>query len=555
MMAGKIVIGKGKQVLACGVALLLISHTSSADPARSRIVEPRMDQILLAHDTGAEVAFWESVKNADDSKELEAYLLTFPNGVFAALARIRLARLKPSTQSGPVADKTGGQTGEIAIPPMPTALQTLGHIGADWDDVYRLGVFAGVNAVRVFRFGTAADAGLMPGDIASSMDRRPITSSEQVSNYMKGRAPGVSVELEVDRNGARASIDITIADWLDKVWAAAHQGDSDAARQLGNAYAANDLIAQDFAASRNWLERAGQSGSDLAYLDLGLQYLDGKGVDKDSKKAFFYVLKSAQAGSPKGQLKAARMYANGWGIEEDQEAALQWYHRAAENGNAAAMRSLGLQYDVGGIVKEDMVQAAHWYEKAANAGNLDATADLGEIYQNGEAGRKKNMAEALRLYRVAADRGNAHGLYHLGRLYEWGDGVVQDRDEAIRLYRLAATKSVVARISLKAMGVPLYDSMEIQNLLSKLGFDPGPVDGAIGAKTREAIVDFQRTFGMVGAGEPSIELVKALRKVDLLRNRIAAKQLKKTPARTSESSPAQTPATLDSDLSDLGTLD
>lgn len=549
-------IGGGKKVLGCGIALALMTHAPSAGPVRSLIAEPT-GHIQLAHDTGAEVAFWETVKNADDPRELEAYLETFPNGIFAALARIRLTRLKPASQSNPVptTKKSAGQAVEVAIPQQPTALQTLGHIGVDWQDSYQKGVFAGVKAVHVFEFGTATVVGLMPADIITGIDRRPVTSSEQISSYIRGRAPGKTVELEVDRNGVKTGIEVEIADWLEQVWTAAHQGDAHAARQLGNAYAANDLIAQDFAASRNWLERAGQSGSAMAYLDLGMQFQEGKGLDKDSKKAFFFVLKSAQAGSAEGQLAVARMYANGRGVEKDREAAFQWYHRAADNGNAAAMRSLGLQYDIGGGVEKDIVQAAYWYEKAADAGNLDATADLGQIYQNGEAGRKKDLAEALRLYRIAADRGNANGLYRLARLYQWGDGVLQDRDEAIRLYRLAAAESVVARINLKAIGVPFFDAKEIQNLLNKLGFDPGPRDGAIGAKTREAIADFQRTFDMVGTGEPSLELVKALRKADQLRSRIAARKLKKTPDGTSESRPAQPSPASATDLSDLGELD
>lgn len=549
-------IGNTKRSLGCGILLIILLQASTVSRAQGILATPQTGYVLLAHDTTAEVAFWDSVKNADDPKEFEAYLLAFPEGVFAALARIRLARLKPSASSTKVADEVMVQAAEVTIPPLPTALRTLGHVGIDWDDVFRLGVFVGAKARSVFEFGTAADTGLMPGDIVVGLDGRPVMSADQVLNYLQGRTPGDRVEFEVDRNENKAKINVVIGDWLDRVWTAAHQGDPDAARQLGNAYAANDLIAQDYAASRSWLERAGQSGSAPAFFDLGRQYLNGDGLEKDGKKAFFFILKSAQAGFAEGQLQAARMYANGLGgVEKDPEAAIRWYHQAAENGNAAAMRSLGLKYDVGGSVEKDIEQAAYWYEKAANAGNLDATADLGQIYQNGEAGRKKDLVEALRLYRIAADRGNANGLYHLGRLYQWGDGVLQDREEAIRLYRLAVTNSIVAEISLKALGVPLYDTMEIQTVLSRLGFDPGPVDGAIGAKTREAIEDFQRTFGMVGTGEPSLDLLKSLRKADLERSRIAVRQLKKTPAKQPKTRPVSAPAKPDADLSDLGTLD
>jgi hypothetical protein len=41
-----------------------------------------------------EVAFWESVKDARDPEELQAYLKRYPSGAFAELAKIRLARIE-----------------------------------------------------------------------------------------------------------------------------------------------------------------------------------------------------------------------------------------------------------------------------------------------------------------------------------------------------------------------------------------------------------------------------------------------------------------------------
>lgn len=48
-----------------------------------------------AHDPAVvEVAFWESVKDARDPEEFRAYLSRYPNGAFAELAKIRLARIE-----------------------------------------------------------------------------------------------------------------------------------------------------------------------------------------------------------------------------------------------------------------------------------------------------------------------------------------------------------------------------------------------------------------------------------------------------------------------------
>jgi hypothetical protein len=45
--------------------------------------------------TEIDVAFWKSVEGSKDRSELQAYLNRFPNGIFAELARLRLARLQP----------------------------------------------------------------------------------------------------------------------------------------------------------------------------------------------------------------------------------------------------------------------------------------------------------------------------------------------------------------------------------------------------------------------------------------------------------------------------
>lgn len=53
--------------------------------------------------TPAEIAFWESVRDTKNPEELRAYLQTFPNGMFAPLARARLAALEkpPAVRPAP----------------------------------------------------------------------------------------------------------------------------------------------------------------------------------------------------------------------------------------------------------------------------------------------------------------------------------------------------------------------------------------------------------------------------------------------------------------------
>ncbi|HUQ26822.1 MAG TPA: hypothetical protein VM140_14245 [Burkholderiales bacterium] len=59
---------------------------------------------LAQIDSPAEIAFWESVRDSRNPAELQAYLDQYPNGRFAALAKVRLAALaKPAAAAQPVA--------------------------------------------------------------------------------------------------------------------------------------------------------------------------------------------------------------------------------------------------------------------------------------------------------------------------------------------------------------------------------------------------------------------------------------------------------------------
>ncbi|MEZ5858607.1 MAG: peptidoglycan-binding domain-containing protein [Geminicoccaceae bacterium] len=52
---------------------------------------------------------------------------------------------------------------------------------------------------------------------------------------------------------------------------------------------------------------------------------------------------------------------------------------------------------------------------------------------------------------------------------------------------------------------------EVQSLLGSLGYDPGPVDGIMGQKTRAAIRGFQEVAGLSVDGNVTEVLVAALR--------------------------------------------
>ena len=59
------------------------------------------------------------------------------------------------------------------------------------------------------------------------------------------------------------------------------------------------------------------------------------------------------------------------------------------------------------------------------------------------------------------------------------------------------------------------DIAELQQLLSDAGYDPGPVDGTFGNKTRLAVEELQRDLGLNPTGQPTADLIEALRQDNL----------------------------------------
>ena len=66
---------------------------------------PTKQQTVLAppatpqvHETTFELTFWNSVKNATDPSMFESYLIQYPKGVFAPIARAKIAALKRAAE-------------------------------------------------------------------------------------------------------------------------------------------------------------------------------------------------------------------------------------------------------------------------------------------------------------------------------------------------------------------------------------------------------------------------------------------------------------------------
>lgn len=111
-------------------------------------------------------------------------------------------------------------------------------------------------------------------------------------------------------------------------------------------------------------------GNPVAQNNLGIMYLDGKGVPQNMSEAVRYLSLSAAAGSSLGQNNLGGLYRDGKGVPRDFARAMQWFSASASQGNSAGMYNMGLMYELGQGIKPDPFRAYMWYALAADQGNM-----------------------------------------------------------------------------------------------------------------------------------------------------------------------------------------
>ena len=176
--------------------------------------------------------------------------------------------------------------------------------------------------------------------------------------------------------------------------------------------------------------------------DLAFCYLNGDGVERDSKKAEHWFLEAAKEGSHDAQMALGYSYLNGDGVEQNYKKAFYWLSLAAPYFTAAE-RGLAKCYYHGWGVKKDYEKALSMflklvdYDLADHGVNYGVCSNyLGLCYENGFG----NYAAAVSWYQKAAEAGLPEANYNLGICYAEGRGVAQDYVVAFYLLQKSAAK-------------------------------------------------------------------------------------------------------------------
>ena len=189
------------------------------------------------------------------------------------------------------------------------------------------------------------------------------------------------------------------------------------------------------------------------------------------------------------------MYGIGSGVSQDYAEAARWFRRAAEQGDADAQFNLGLMYEFGHGVSQGLVQAHKWYNLAASrASSLDPNHREKAVRFRDRIAARLTSAQLARAQRVAREwqprTSTAESPAHEQRPSTSAAPTPRTPN--------AGTESTRDRIA------------NLQRALRRLGYDPGPVDGVPGTRTRAAIRAFQADAGLPVTGQVSEGLESAV---------------------------------------------
>ncbi|WP_157100674.1 tetratricopeptide repeat protein [Rhodoplanes sp. Z2-YC6860] len=142
-----------------------------------------------------------------------------------------------------------------------------------------------------------------------------------------------------------------------------------------------------------------------AEYELGIRYLDGRGVPQNAAEAVRWLQRASDAGFAPAQFRLAGLNEKGDGVRKDVQAARRLYLAAAGKGHAKAMHNLAVLYAEGIDGKPDYKAASEWFRKAANYGLADSQYNLAILFARG-IGVQSNLAESYRWFSLAAAAGD-----------------------------------------------------------------------------------------------------------------------------------------------------
>ena len=316
-----------------------------------------------------EMIAWRKVLEKKTAESYRGFIENFPAGMFAELARIKLASLS-------MAEDGGRWAGEVN-----TAARDTG----------------GERSARLATLLQKADAALAANDLTVAVkiyrEAAGLGSAEAMYQlgklYDKGR--GVPRSLEVAANWYRAS---------------AERGFARAMSALGNMHEFGEGVPRSLAHALRLYQSAAEQGDANGMTSLAFLYATGKGVARDRKLARKWYLAGAQKGNRRAMFNLALMQIRGEGGKISYEEAAGWLKKAADKGHSGAMRQLAALYEEGKGVPRAPQTASKLLLASFQAGNRDARTDLLVRPETWSRATRRQVQMALRRRGIYSGRPN-----------------------------------------------------------------------------------------------------------------------------------------------------
>lgn len=193
-------------------------------------------------------------------------------------------------------------------------------------------------------------------------------------------------------------------------------------------------------------------------VELGIRYLSGNGVTKDSKEGLCLIQDAADKGNRFGELILGICYKDGYGVEKNQEKAFQCFLSSAKKGNVVAMCHLGQAYEFGAGVERNIKEAVRYYQESADGNYPPAMINMAVCYEHGR-GVERDMDKSFVMMRKAADSGNDGAMYLLAKYYFNGWGTKEDKGEALRVLHQIKDSSYVKEVNRLSVIIERGDTM------------------------------------------------------------------------------------------------
>jgi len=223
----------------------------------------------------------------------------------------------------------------------------------------------------------------------------------------------------------------------------------DVMNTIANAFMKGDYDAE----ALHWYTRGAEQGNAECQYMLGLQYIANLIVEKDYRKAVYWLEKADKQGHAEAherlgstQYDLGNSYYYGWyNLAEDKTEAAKWYEKSALNGYAEGQREIGHCYLHGVGVSANPEKAIYWLKKAVEQNDPEAKTIMALMYLHGNH-LPEDDKKAFQLLKEAAeaDEPDENAFAILGTCYCDGMGVKQDLEKA----RYWLQKSIDAGVNL-----------------------------------------------------------------------------------------------------------